>query len=79
MQRQWRGGGIEAEVITAGTTAKGETGRMFQKPNSLRSLRILEQTGSPVTLSFPSLLKRHRSPWLKKNCSAGVGRIQRRL
>ena len=79
MQWQWRGGGIEAEVIAAGTAAKGETGWMFQTPNSLRSLRILEQTSSPVTLSVPSLLKRHRSPWLEKNCSTGVGRIQRRL
>ena len=75
MQRQWRGGGIEVEMIAAGTAAKGETGWMFQEPNSLRSLRILKQANLPLTLSFPCPLKRHRSRWLKKNCSTGVGRF----
>ena len=79
MQRQWRGGGIEVEVIAAGTAPEGETGWMLQEPNSLRSLRILEQASLPLTLSFPCLLKRHRSRWLEKNCSTGVGRIPRRL
>ena len=72
-------GGVEMQVLLAGTTAEGVTGLVLQDPDRLRSRWISKKSALPALLRRPGGIESNRITGLEKKCTLGVGRIVRRI